>query len=84
MSEIVDNLFIHMRAIRSVTMRQGDRAQRSMVDHMNILTALEHRDPDLAAWRIREHTLGLAEHIRKYGDFLDQFQSVEPRKLNYG
>jgi DNA-binding GntR family transcriptional regulator len=83
MLEIVDNLFIHMRAIRSVTMRQGDRAQRSMVDHMNILTALEHRDPELAARRICEHTLGLAEHIRKYGDFLDQFQSVEPRKRSY-
>ena len=79
MSEIVDNLFIHMRAIRSVTMRQGDRAQRSMVDHMNILTALESRDAELAAQRIREHTLGLAEHIKKYGDFLDQFQSVEPK-----
>jgi DNA-binding GntR family transcriptional regulator len=84
MSEIVDGLFIHMRAIRSVTMRQGDRAQRSLVDHMNILSALENRDPDLAARRIREHTLGLAEHIRTYGDFLDQFRSAEPRKRNYG
>ena len=83
MSEIVDGLFIHMRAIRSVTMRQGDRAQRSIVDHMNIVTALENRDPELAARRIREHTLGLAEHIKKYGDFLDQFQSAEPRKRSY-
>ncbi|MCU4159518.1 GntR family transcriptional regulator [Acidiphilium sp. AL] len=83
MSELVENLFIHMRAIRSVTMRQGDRAQRSIVDHMNIVAALEARDADLAARRVREHTLGLAAHIEKYGDFLDQFQSTETRKRRY-
>jgi len=76
MLEMIDNLFIHMRAIRSTAMRQGDRAKRSIVDHMNILAALEAKDPDLAAARVREHTLGLAAHIEKYGDFLDQFQSV--------
>jgi DNA-binding GntR family transcriptional regulator len=84
MAEIVDSLFIHMRAVRSVTMRQGDRARRSIVDHMNIVTALESRDPELAARRIREHTLGLAEHIEKYGDFLDQFQSAEAKTRFYG
>ena len=83
MAEMIENLFIHMRAIRSVTMRQGDRAQRSIVDHMNILSALESRDADLAARRIREHTLGLAGHIEKYGDFLDQFESVETKKRQY-
>lgn len=83
MSEMAENLFIHMRAIRSVTMRQGDRAQRSIVDHMNIVAALETRDADLAARRVREHTLGLAAHIEKHGDFLDQFQSTEIRKRRY-
>ena len=76
MVEMIDNLFIHMRAIRSTAMRQGDRAKRSVVDHMNIISALEARDPDLAAAKVREHTLGLAAHIEKYGDFLDQFQSA--------
>lgn len=75
MLEIIENLFIHMRAIRSATMRQGDRAQRSIVDHMNIVAALEARDGDLAAKRVREHTLGLAVHIEKYGDFLDRFEN---------
>jgi len=83
MSEIIENLFIHMRAIRSVTMRQGERAQRSIIDHMNIVAALESRDPELAARRIREHTLGLVEHIKKYGDFLDDFQSSRGRSLSY-
>ncbi|HEX7389009.1 MAG TPA: GntR family transcriptional regulator [Acidiphilium sp.] len=84
MLDMVENLFIHMRAIRSTTMRQGDRAQRSIIDHMNIVTALEARDADLAARRVREHTLGLAAHIEKYGDFLDQFQNTETKKRRYG
>ncbi|HEX7391297.1 MAG TPA: GntR family transcriptional regulator [Acidiphilium sp.] len=83
MSELAENLFIHMRAIRAVTMRQGDRAQRSIVDHMNIVAALEARNADLAARRVREHTLGLAAHIEKYGDFLDQFQSIKTRKRHH-
>ena len=80
MVEIIDNLFIHMRAIRSATMRQGDRAHRSVVDHLNIVAALEARDADLAERRVREHTLGLAAHIEKYGDFLDNFQSGDEAK----
>ena len=70
MTELTDNLFIHMRAIRDVTIRQDHRAQRSIVDHMNIISALERRDADLAARLVREHTLGLAAHVQKYGDRL--------------
>lgn len=71
MTELTGNLFIHMRAVRAVTMKQGDRARRSIVDHRNIVGALETRDADLAAQLVREHTLGLAAHIQRYGDFLD-------------
>ncbi len=85
MSEMIENLFIHMRAIRSATMKQGDRPQRSLIDHMNILAAIENRDADLAAKRVREHTLGLAMHIEKHGDFLDLFQSAgNGKRTSYG
>jgi DNA-binding GntR family transcriptional regulator len=69
--DITDNLFIHMRGIRRVTIGQDHRAQRSVVDHQKIVAALEARDADLAERLVREHTLGLAEHVRKHGDFLD-------------
>ncbi|KGM32000.1 GntR family transcriptional regulator [Inquilinus limosus] len=69
--DITDNLFIHMRGIRRVTIGQDHRAQRSVVDHEKIVAALEARDADLAEKLVREHTLGLAEHVRKHGDFLD-------------
>jgi DNA-binding GntR family transcriptional regulator len=70
MTSLTDNLFIHMRAIRAVTMSQDNRAARSVVDHLDIVAALEARDADRAERLVREHTLGLAAHVEKFGDFL--------------
>ena len=69
-ADTTENLFIHMRAIRKVTIGQDNRAERSIVDHMNIIKALKARDPDLAERLVREHTLGLHAHVEKHGDFL--------------
>lgn len=70
MSELTENLFIHMRSIRSVTMQQSDRASCSIRDHLDIIAALEGRDARLAERLVREHTLGLAAHIEKHGGWL--------------
>jgi DNA-binding GntR family transcriptional regulator len=75
MMSLTENLFIHMRAIRAVTMRQDNRAERSVHDHMAIVAALEARDADAAERLVREHTLGLARHVEKHGDFLDDSPS---------
>jgi DNA-binding GntR family transcriptional regulator len=71
LGEMTENLFIHMRAIRKITIHQDNRAARSVVDHFRIIEALEHRDPETAEWLAREHTLGLAAHVEQHGDFLD-------------
>ncbi len=71
MTDLTDSLFIHMRAVRAVTMGQDNRAARSVADHMGIVEALERRDADLAERLVREHTLGLAAHVEKHGDALD-------------
>jgi DNA-binding GntR family transcriptional regulator len=71
LADMTENLFIHMRAIRKITIHQDNRAARSVVDHMAIIEALEHRDPELAERLAREHTLGLAQHVERHGDFLD-------------
>ena len=71
MITLTDTLFIHMRAVRAVTMTQDNRAQRSIADHRAIIAALEARDADRASRLIREHTMGLATHVERYGDFLD-------------
>ncbi|HZK90234.1 MAG TPA: GntR family transcriptional regulator [Stellaceae bacterium] len=79
LAELTENLFIHMRAIRKVTIQQDNRAARSIVDHMAMIEALERRDPELAERLAREHTLGLAAHVEKHGDFLDTtIVSVSP------
>jgi DNA-binding GntR family transcriptional regulator len=69
-ADILENLFIHMRAIRKVTIRQDNRAERSIIDHLNIIEALVARDADRAERLVREHTFGLRAHVEKHGDFL--------------
>ena len=70
LAEMTENLFIHMRAIRKITIHQENRAARSITDHMRIIEALETRDAELAERLAREHTLGLARHVEEHGDFL--------------
>lgn len=69
--DITENLFIHVRAIRKMTIGQDNRAERSIADHFRIIEALEDRDGNRAERLVREHTLGLAAHVEKYCDFLD-------------
>jgi DNA-binding GntR family transcriptional regulator len=71
MGKTIDNLFIHVRAIRKMTISQKDRAARSIIDHMRIIEALERRDTELAERLVRQHSLDLAAHVDKYCDFLD-------------
>ncbi|SRR5579885_88922 len=71
LAEMTENLFIHMRAIRKITIHQDNRAARSVGDHLAIIDALERRDAALAERLAREHTLGLAAHVEQHGDFLD-------------
>ena len=70
-ANMTDNLFLHVRAIRKATISHGDRAQRSLTDHLNIISALTARDAEVAERLSREHALGLAAHVEKYCDFLD-------------
>jgi DNA-binding GntR family transcriptional regulator len=65
LKQIADGLFLHMRAIRARTMAEGDRANRSIVDHAHIIEALEARDADLAERLVREHTLNLHDHVQR-------------------
>jgi len=71
MGTLIDGLFIHMRAVRAVTMTRDNRARRSIQDHRAIIAALADHDADRAERLVREHTMGLAAHVEEYGDFLD-------------
>jgi DNA-binding GntR family transcriptional regulator len=70
-ADLTKNLFIHMRAIRQVTISEDNRAQRSIRDHMDIIEALEARDIERAERLVRQHTLDLAAHVEKHCHHLD-------------
>ena len=71
LNDLAENLFTHMRMIRRKTIGEEDRADRSIRDHMNIIQALEARDTERAEDLVRQHALGLAEHVAKHVDYLD-------------
>ena len=68
---ITEHLFLHMRSIRRRTIGDDDRAERSIIDHIHIIEALEARDAELAERLAREHTLNLARHVEEHVDWLD-------------
>lgn len=68
---MADGLFLHMNAVRLRAMGEGNRLQRSLVDHAEIIEALESRDPDEAGRRVREHTMRLHDHVRRTWTMLE-------------
>ena len=65
LKEMADGLFLHMHAVRLRAMGEGNRAQRSIVEHLEIIEALERREPEEASRLVREHTMRLHEHVRR-------------------
>ena len=70
-SGLVAGLLVHVRAIRGRMIGEDDRAERSIVDHMHIIEALEARDAELAERLVREHALDLADHVERTAARLD-------------
>jgi DNA-binding GntR family transcriptional regulator len=62
---LVAGLLVHVRAIRGHMIGEDDRAERSIVDHMHIIEALEARNADLAERLVREHALDLAADVER-------------------
>jgi DNA-binding GntR family transcriptional regulator len=69
--DLAENLLAHMRMIRRKTIGERDRADRSISDHMNIIQAIEARNTVKAENLVRDHALGLAEHVARHADYLD-------------
>lgn len=65
LSEMAEGLFLHMKAVRLRAMGEADRVKRSVVDHGEIIEALEARNADEAARLVREHTMRLHGHVRR-------------------
>lgn len=61
-----DGILIHVRSIRHRAIGEDRRFERSIVDHLHIIEALETRDADLAERLVRDHALNLAAHVAHY------------------
>ena len=70
-ADLCSNLLMHVKGIRNTALRQGDRASKSIEEHVQIIEALEARDAGLAERLVRDHGLGLAGHVERYGDHLN-------------
>jgi DNA-binding GntR family transcriptional regulator len=68
--DIARGLFTHLKSVRRKAMTDSSRADRSVVDHMNIIEAIEGRNADLAAELVREHTFRLHDYVRRTWKFL--------------
>ena len=70
-TQMANQLFFHMRAIRASTIKDRDRVAQSVMDHSRIIEAIEERDACHAEQLVRDHALELAKHIEGYVDYLD-------------
>src|SRR5580700_3697896 len=82
--DLAANLFAHMRMIRRKTIGERDRAARSISDHMNIIQAIEARDTARAEALVRSHALGLADHVARHADHLDDFNAHDIKEPTHG
>ena len=72
LQELGDDVFTHLKPIRRRAMRDSARTDRSAVDHMNIIEAIESRNVDLAGQLVREHTFRLHDYIKsEWRNFVD-------------
>jgi DNA-binding GntR family transcriptional regulator len=70
-TQMADQLFFHMRAIRASTIGDRNRVAQSVMDHSRIIEAIEERDAYHAEQLVRDHALELAKHIERYVDYLE-------------
>ncbi|GMG85297.1 GntR family transcriptional regulator [Paralimibaculum aggregatum] len=65
LEEMAERLFTHLKAVRRRALTDETRADRSVVDHTEIIEAIEARDADRAGRLVRDHTMRLHNYIRR-------------------
>jgi DNA-binding GntR family transcriptional regulator len=65
--DMTNDILLHVRGYRQLTIGRVDRIAVSLPEHMAIIDALEQRDTDLAERLARDHTLGLAAYVEAHG-----------------
>src|SRR5262245_53325043 len=65
--DITNDLLLHVRGYRQLTIGRTERIAASLPEHLGIIEALEERNTELAEKRARDHTLGLAAFVEAHG-----------------
>jgi DNA-binding GntR family transcriptional regulator len=68
--DMTNDILLHVRGYRQLTIGRVDRIVQSLPEHMGIIDALEQRDTELAERLARDHTLGLAAYVEAHGQEL--------------
>jgi DNA-binding GntR family transcriptional regulator len=68
LQDMTENILLHVRGIRKITIGRDERASQSIRDHLAIIDALEKRDTELAERLCRDHTLGLAAYVEEHSE----------------
>lgn len=65
--DMTNDILLHVRGFRQLTIGRADRIAVSLPEHMAIIEALEERDTERAEKLARDHTLGLAAYVEAHG-----------------
>ncbi|MHC1726595.1 MAG: GntR family transcriptional regulator [Syntrophobacteraceae bacterium] len=65
LQEMATNIFDHMRMVRIHSIRTGGRSVKAIAEHLDIIEAIERRDGEAAAERMRRHIEDLALYVEK-------------------
>jgi DNA-binding GntR family transcriptional regulator len=68
--DMTNDILLHVRGYRQLTIGRTERIAASMPEHMAIIEALEERNTELAEKRARDHTLALASYVETHGQEL--------------
>src|ERR1700720_2352059 len=68
--DMTNDILLHVRGYRQLTIGRADRIAASLPEHMSIIEALKQRDTELAERLARVHTLGLAAYVEAHGQEL--------------
>jgi DNA-binding GntR family transcriptional regulator len=68
---MTNEILLHVRGYRQLTIGRADRIASSLPEHMAIIEALEARDTERVETLVRQHSLDLALYVEAHCDFLD-------------
>jgi DNA-binding GntR family transcriptional regulator len=65
LQETAARIYDHMRMVRMLTIRLGNRARNALSEHLELIAAFERRDGELAGRLMQAHIEGLAAYVEE-------------------